>query len=149
MPWIQICASISLYCRGRVVRFMTEWSGQNVCISRNGSCSCNILTSNRNMLHWGTEHRRQQISHQTPNKASALLAMKKKNHFPSSFLQSIFLTVEPRYADGFNKHSKQNRCPCCKVVQESKHVHPSLERRRRTAGEKENNGCKFYTVILF
>lgn len=45
------------------------------------------------------------------------------------FLLPFFLTVEPSDADGFNKHSKENRCSCGKVVQQSKNIHASLKFR--------------------
>lgn len=92
-----------------------------------------IELCNKGMLWCGTELLHQQISHQTPNITLALWTMKTWIIFfsPSSSLLFIFLTVEPCDADGFNKHSKENWCSCCKVVQQSEHIHPTLGRQRR------------------
>lgn len=95
-------------------------------ISGNRPSSCSIHMCNRTMIHWGTAHLHQQISHHALNTVSALPTMKTWI-IRFSFL-SLFLTIEPRDADGFNKHSKENRCSCCKVVQQSEHIHPTLEK---------------------
>lgn len=97
-------------------------------INGNRPSSCSIRRSNRTIIHRDTAHLRQQIFHQSLNITSALLTM--KTWIIRFSILFIFLTIEPRDADGFNKHSEENRCSCCKVVKQSEHIHPTLEKHR-------------------
>lgn len=93
------------------------------------------LRPNRTRSRWVTACPYRQISHQSTNLTSALLATTTGKiffFFLLSFHLSVSLTVKPRNTDSFNKHSKQNGRPCGKVVQQSKHVYSTLQWQRET-----------------